>query len=166
MCEATKKRTSDDALIDFAERFTTTCQAREDVLAGASHLDRAKKKLEAFRVAKGSVNQHYRDSEVRGALKQAEEALGPDNVDLVETRRAYKEEFKPRSAAILRVRAFMARPAVRTMRNNIDKLQAEVRALEKDAKYSEHSRVLLGQRRSDLRAAESKYSRAMTEAKL
>ncbi len=101
-----------------------------------------------------------------GALKQAEDALGKDNADLIEVRKAYEVEYAPRKAAITRVGAFMRKPEVKSMRSDIDRLQQQVSALEKDAKYSEHSRVLLQQRKSDLRRAEARYSEAMSKAKL
>lgn len=165
MCEAAAKRDEGGKYEEFTSRYITDCKDRRMALEGGSHLARAEKKIEEFEKAEGKMNWYYRDMEVRGAFKQAAEALGEDNEDLAKLQAKYDEVKAPREDGLQLAKDFMAREDIRELNQYRDDLRAQIRGLEEDAKYSETAKVLLQQRKRDLKDADNEFSTKWTEAK-
>lgn len=154
-CQGAEKR--DFTSGDFITRTVTRCGDQQAALEGGSHLARAQRKLGAFREATGRFNWYYRSGEVKGALRQAEEKLGGENAQLQAIKSEYEKLYAERRAEIKRVGAFMNRPDIRALRQRQSRLREEIAALEKDARWSKRSQVLLRHRKSDLHAADLKF---------
>ena len=164
MCEAAAERDG-GKYEEFTSRYIAECKDRRMALEGGSHLARAEKKIEEFEKAEGKLDWYYRDMEVRGAFKQAAEALGDDNEDLAALQAKYDEVKAPREEGLQLAKDFMARDDIRELNQYRNDLRAQIRGLEEDAKYSETAKVLLQQRKRDLREADDEFTAKWDEAK-
>lgn len=157
MCAAASKY-GDDKYLEFTSRYVDDCGARRNKLEGAGHLARARKKMDDFEKATGAMNWYYRDNEVRGAFKQAGEELGEDDEGLVALMAEYETLKEGREDELQRARDFMSSAEIIDLNRRRDDIRAQISGLEKDAQYSETAKVLLGQRKRDLRVLDQEFS--------
>ena len=135
---------------ELAERYGAKCAAAEATLTGRSDLRAARKDMAELEKAEGPRDLYSRDHRIGALLKRASDALGPGDQDLVKVTEEYEQARAPHTKILAKVQAFMERGDIIALFKQRKQLEVEVEALERDARYSDHAKVILQRRRGDL----------------